>query len=236
MWPELDCGSLEDGICSWRHGDYFEAEDSESWAETRGENTYENPPADGNNLRISPWGTDDVTLSPSITLPEFPLWTLSKGDKPHNQLGLGRNSSFVDALLKAGEIASNTWSLWWGWHGTEESHRREGSLMLGGYDKAKTGGDDKNRYTQDISPGPGCPSGLIAQVRRIMVNQADGQVRMVFGSQRKPLEACIKPDSGLIHLPRDERKQLEKILPAKSIGPSRGIYSGGMSYDPKKQL
>lgn len=81
----------------------------------------------------SVWGTDILRTNSNWTLPNFPLDIIGGGG---NNLGLGRNSTFLNELVSMGAIASRTWSLFWGFAGFGESAQFEGLTVFGGFDQA----------------------------------------------------------------------------------------------------
>ncbi|KAH6999610.1 aspartic peptidase domain-containing protein [Ilyonectria destructans] len=89
-------------------------------------------------------GTDTLTLNGSVTLDDFPIgiphmkW--DAGYTMLHPLGLGSNSTYLNALRAAGKIRSRVWSLFWGRMWVENTIN--GSLVLEGYDKEKAIGDN----------------------------------------------------------------------------------------------
>jgi hypothetical protein len=82
-------------------------------------------------------------------------------------MGLGTNSTLLNALISAKAIASRTWGYSQGWTGAEAENQVDGSLVLGGYDAAKTKG---NNVTVPFSNDPHCVSNLVVTISDIKMN------------------------------------------------------------------
>jgi len=87
-------------------------------------------------------GIERISLRPSF-LTELPIGIPRLGwDNGHttlHALGLGSNSTYLRALVRAGNIPGRVWSLFWGRMWTETG-AMDSSLILGGYDEAKVMG------------------------------------------------------------------------------------------------
>lgn len=79
------------------------------------------------------WGTDILRTNADLNLQNYPLDIVGGGG---NNLGMGRNSTFLNELVSMNAIASRTWSLFWGWAGFGESAQFEGLAVFGGFDQA----------------------------------------------------------------------------------------------------
>ncbi|KAK8135471.1 acid protease [Apiospora sp. TS-2023a] len=114
----------------------------------------------------------------------------SLGNLAMMQMGVGANSTLLHTLKDNGLIASRSWGLWWG-RGLGMSPQIDGSLVLGGYDKARVVGDP---LVADISPSPGCISGLSLPVADIVASYA-GNTSSLLGSEanRPPSRFCLEP-------------------------------------------
>lgn len=146
-------------------------------------------------------GIETIRINSSLTLSNFPIG-ISKGSSAQsNSLGLARNSTLLNRLSSAGLIASRTWGYYQGWTGAETQHQLDGSLVLGGYDEAKTIG--KNT-TLSFSDDNNCVSGLLVTVNDIKMNLLNGTDLSIIGpSAGTAMNACLNPASPLVSLPVD---------------------------------
>ncbi|KAK6430445.1 hypothetical protein LTR95_013405 [Oleoguttula sp. CCFEE 5521] len=122
------------------------------------------PSLEETDLETATWVQDKLTLSSNFTLPAFPLAIprQSIGDvfSPQVGLGLDFNSTLLTTAKNTGRIASRTWSYFWGETGTADD-ASNGTLVLGGYDAAKTVGQN---YTQRLTYGLACEDGLLLAI------------------------------------------------------------------------
>lgn len=157
--------------------------------------TSDTHPVDGRPYPDMEFVSDTLTVGNNSLL-DFPLGIAkdSWGEQaytPLAALGLGSNSTFLNVLKNSGKIASRTYSLFWGQTGRDQGSRMDGSIIFGGYDRAKVGG---SKFTTGRSPDPSCPSGLLVTLRDIMLNFPNGTDMSVFdGSKSTAITACINP-------------------------------------------
>ncbi|KAK7910762.1 hypothetical protein PG985_013243 [Apiospora marii] len=161
---------------------------------------------------------DYLRLGKNTTLEDYPIAIAmgpaesSPGVLAIMQLGLGANSSLLDTLKNRGLIASRSWGFWWG-RGVGMSPQIDGSLVLGGYDAARVLGDP---LVADISPSPGCISGLSLPVADILVNYTGGDSMSLLGNEagQPPSSFCLDPyRPTMMRLPVDP-----SIFRRKSMG------------------
>lgn len=145
---------------------------------------------------------------------------------PSNLLGLARNSTLLNRLSSAGLIASWSWGYYQGWTGAETQHQLDGSLVLGGYDEAKTTG--KNT-TLSFSDSENCVSGLLVTVRDIKMNLQNGTDLSIFGSSAgSAMSACLNPTYPLMSLPVDIWNSFVQFSEVDVLYRSWGINSWAM--------
>lgn len=221
------CGNLTRPACSWVHGGSFNDASSTSWRAPSDPDLTDSSPGN-ETIRIR--GTDTLNLGSDISIDQFPIYFPKPRVIPQNSLGLGPNSTFLNLLFDQGKIASKTWSLFWGWQGAEKENQMNGSLVLGGYDKAKMGGAN---LTAKFSDGVGCPSSLLVYLSNIAVNHADGNKTSLFSTAGSALRACIKADNPQVTLPEDVFENLKKAFPGKTVEHSTGIYPNSLAYEPE---
>lgn len=139
------------------------------------------------------------------------------------------NSSLLNTLLKRAQtyesIASRTWSIFWGWVGVEKEHQMNGSLVLGGYDRAKVKGGNlpqKLMYSQDRR------TSLVIYVTDIIMGFPDGNLTNIYGgSGDTALPMCILPDLKWIQLPDGIWNNFRANVGGTYLSYSRSVLSSG---------
>ena len=188
----------------------------------------------GQNIPNSAFVKDDLIVE-NITLLDFPIGMpgLSMNTYYNTQavLGLGPNSTILNALLTTGKIASRSYSWWWGLTGATEFARMDGQMVLGGYDAAKIRG--KN-YTQTLSePTQACHSGMIVTISDIGLGFPNGTIASITSPVQ--VTACILPYYPLIlTLPWDPfYDNFEAHTHTRDIGAGGGdgLTFNGMLYE-----
>lgn len=183
-------------------------------------------------------GTDTFRPEGSSPLNDFPLgiprlkW--DAGYTHLHSLGLGSNSTYLNALRAAGKISSRVWSLFWGRLWITDSI--DGSLVLGGYDEDKVIG--KN-YTaplvyDDYTGTPGCWTGMKVILSDIRVNFRDGSDKSIFPSNTA-LPCCIVPQRQLLlEAPGAYVSKFQEVTGFNSTGSSYGLHWSAMLFDADK--
>lgn len=144
-------------------------------------------------------GTDNINLAGTGTTPRMPIgiprqqW--DNGYSTLHPLGLGSNSTYLNALIRAGTITSRVWSLYWGRMWTT-NNPLNGSLILGGYDERKVNGQS---YTSKLNydPKTGCFTGLRVNIVDVVLNFRGGGDKSLF-KDRSIIPACIVPTRQLL--------------------------------------
>ncbi|TLD11850.1 hypothetical protein PspLS_11268 [Pyricularia sp. CBS 133598] len=163
-----------------------------------------NASASGNRASEPSATVDKLALGTDAVIPEFPLSiTKDAHAAPTAMLGLGPNSTILDALASAGKIASRTVGFWAG-RGMGTKTATDGGLTFGGYDKTRVAG---RGFSDEFTFGvKNCSSGLVVTVADIAVGLADGtnQSLLLKNDNKTPgLVACLDPSrKTLISLPR----------------------------------
>jgi hypothetical protein len=150
--------------------------------------------------------TETMTLNPNVSLSRFnigiPLadWG-EQGYNPMMAIGLGQNSSILNALTSTKTIVSRTWSMFYGWTGDDSRSQAEGTFVFGRYDRAKvTGPSFSLATTQNLA----CDSQLIVTIDDIILNFLNGSTASLFTDKSEVIAACIIPDyPALITIPLD---------------------------------
>ncbi|KAK8104417.1 uncharacterized protein PG998_011450 [Apiospora kogelbergensis] len=241
-----------DVICEVRRGEYFYENASSSYHQSRdvdtaGGATVETG-AKGAELGIpellstSLGGTDTVALTddPQLRLDKFPLgiprMNWDHGYTIMHALGLGANSTLLNQLSAAGRIGSRTWSIFWGrmWN----SRPLDGSVVLGGYDRDKTIGEN---YTQrlDYSETTGCWTGMKVTVQDMQIIRRDGKSSSLFPPNYS-VPVCIVPQRQLlIEAPQRVLTEFEKQTQTARVkdtgldGASAELHWGAITYSDK---
>lgn len=94
-------------------------------------------------------------------------------------IGLGTNSSLVNSLYAAGKIPSRMWGLDWGWTGATDDTWKDGSLVLGGYDKSrvKDGKFFAQNFPLDLGASDGCA--LIVFITGISMKNDTDEIQLL---------------------------------------------------------
>ncbi|KAF5022906.1 hypothetical protein F66182_5025 [Fusarium sp. NRRL 66182] len=174
-------------------------------------------------------GTDKIKLEGSVELEHFPFGIpRSRWNSAYtalNPLGLGRNSTYLNALRTAGKISSRVWSIFWGRMWVTNS--MDGHLVLGGYDQAKVFGENYTAplvYSEGHDGSPGCPTGMKITISDIVVNFRGGSSESIF-APNTALPCCIDPAHRLLFEgPPIYIDTFENVAGIKFINASYGLH------------
>ena len=176
------------------------------------------------NFTITGTGNDAFWVNSSNILQSFPFGTTTQG-LSINSIGVGRNSTLLSALQNVGAIASQTWSLFWGLTGEDESTQMDGEVVLGGYDKAKVTG--KN-LTVPITLGTDCRTNLVVTVDSIDMGFKDGTTQTLLTS---PIRMCLDPSFAVITFSAEILNKFTDGAGGIFQGRSEGTATNGLLYD-----
>lgn len=184
--------------------------------------------------------SDNLQLNDNITITSFPLgialsdWG-EQAYTPMMGIGLGTNSTILNWLVSSGQIASRSWSYFWGRTTVSAtSEQLDGSVVFGGYDRAKVTG---SKYTQPMTTAePNCPSLLVVTITNMVLNFANGSDVSLFpATGSTAITACLTPAlSTLMWMPLDPFFDNMMNLTDNNIfamGRSVGIYYWNMRYE-----
>lgn len=155
----------------------------------------------GTHVWYNDWTTDTLVAG-NATLVDFPIgmpgFDVGGIFDTQANIGLGRNSTLLNALQSEGKIASRVYSYWWGRNSASQSLSMDGQLVLGGYDAAKVTGPN---ITQKLLPPTlSCGSGMLLTLTNMVLRFPNGtQADMLAPST---LSACIQLDWPAIVSPR----------------------------------
>jgi hypothetical protein len=125
---------------------------------------------EGLHIWDSSWTMDDLGVG-NITLKDYPVGSpgFEFGGQYHPQgaLGIGPNSTLLSNLKDAGQIASRSYGYWWGENGATSNAQMDGSLILGGYDAAKTQGPNITIALR--TPSVSCMSGMFLPISDLVM-------------------------------------------------------------------
>ncbi|RSL67029.1 hypothetical protein CEP53_003187 [Fusarium sp. AF-6] len=145
-------------------------------------------------------------LGNELTLKSFPMaqpvasegtWGLY-GASPQHLLGVGTESTVLSALKNSGRIASRSVGYYWGLDSVGSKDDTPGSMVFGGYDRAKTFGDGDE---MDFTLGhDSCRTNMMISISGLTLNFRNGTDLSLFASsnQEKPLRACVVPQNPYI--------------------------------------
>lgn len=123
--------------------------------------------------------TDGLSVQSTQTLSGFPLGISRGAGESMNTLGLGRNSTLLNALVNNGTIAARVWGFWQGW---TSQNQMDGNLVLGGYDMNKISGPNITLPTS--TPDDLNTDCFLATVTDIKMNLKNGSSPSLFGPNR----------------------------------------------------
>lgn len=218
--------------CSAKHGGFFDSGASSTWSPASSYRTLRGAEESDTTLYRNPWGSDQISLNTSFSLPDFPVSIEKFAVQGNSVIGLGSNSTFVTALFDMGAIASRTWSLAWGWTGQVSTRQIYGNMVFGGYDAAKSKGPN---VTVPFSYDRQCPSGLVVTINDINLNLQNGSNPSIFGTGRgSALRACLSPHYPLITIPEDIYNRFLEIGGGTFFNRSVGNGFWGMNFEAKE--
>ncbi|KAK3686231.1 aspartic peptidase domain-containing protein [Podospora appendiculata] len=183
----------EQGCMTFRGGEY------DSFAsQTRTQAATNAYPADSRPYPAMNFVADTLKVNENVSLVGFPLgialnnWG-EQGYHPQMAVGMGPNSTFLSALQRSGKIATRVWGMFWGRQGANSNAQLVGSMVFGGYDKAKVTGQP---FTQTLSSDrSSCATGMLVTITDLVLNFPNGTNASLFPSARSTsISACIVPD------------------------------------------
>ncbi|KAF5538497.1 hypothetical protein FMEXI_9366 [Fusarium mexicanum] len=245
-----DSGIPNDESCKTRRGGIFNEEKSTSFTGARdivkaggapNETFFKRGQYGVRNLVNSANGAiDTFSLEGSAELDDFPFGLpTSKWDDTYSTLsplGLGSNSTYLNALRKAGKISSRVWSIFWGRMWIRDP--LDGSLILGGYDEKKVTGAN---YTAplvygDYDGSDGCWTGMKVTLTDIQINYLGGTNVSIF-PKGTTLQCCMDPANHLLlEAPTPYVKNFESISGLKTNYSSSGLHWNALQTGLDKQF
>jgi hypothetical protein len=147
----------------------------------------------GAHIWYSDWARDTLRAG-NTTLKDFPIgmprFEFGGIFDTQANIGLGRNSTLLNALRETGRISSRTYSFWWGINSASPANSMDGQLVLGGYDAAKVMGPN---ITQKLLPSATqCGSGMYVTVTNMILGFPNGTKADMLAPSL--YSACIQLD------------------------------------------
>jgi hypothetical protein len=216
--------------CLGRNGGAFAEFSSTTWQplpQSTDDHTKELPSF---NVTADIFGLETLQLNSSVSTTKFPIHIpRNRNILDMNSIGLGRNSTILNALFNSGVIASRSWSVFGGLMGADSIHQMDGNLVFGGYDTAKFTGDN---YTERIVDNRACPTSLVATVVDISI-MASGQPLSLLGQQLgSAVRFCVDPAYPIITIPEDAGSIFrDNSTTAQELGRAFGLNLFGLLYD-----
>ncbi|KAK3328667.1 aspartic peptidase domain-containing protein [Cercophora scortea] len=183
----------EKGCMTFRGGEY------DSFAsQTRTQASANAYPIDTRPYPAMNFVADTLKVNENVSLAGFPMgialnsWG-EQGYHPQMSVGMGFNSTFLSALQSSGKIAARAWGMFWGRQGANSNTQLDGSMVFGGYDKAKVTGQP---FTQTLSSDrSSCATGMLVTITDLILNFPNGTNASLFPSAKSTsISACIVPD------------------------------------------
>lgn len=144
------------------------------------------------------------------------------------ELGLGKNSTFLNALASGQKIASKTYSFFWGNDAAISDSPRNGSLTLGGYDRALIG-DAPNTTTTFTRTEWRCREGMVVELTGLALQSENGGAQSILNGTES-LRACVVPTlSSVLTLPESYWDTMADLMGVE-LSPLNGGISGELFY------
>jgi hypothetical protein len=238
-------------ICKVRRGGYFNETQSTSFTQfaniaTAGGATQElkirgSESGVLNLLSTSVAGTERISLgsgpdhdaNSTTSLPiGIPRMAWDGGSTTLPPLGMGSNSTFLNALVRGGQIPSRVWSYFWGRTWAGPGIDMDGTLVLGGYDAEKVTGSNVTQRL-DYSEETGCWTGMKVAVTDLVVNWRNGSDQSVMPAN-SAVPVCLVPQRRtLFGAPSTvvERFRAAVGMKGNSFALSKGMHWGARLYN-----
>lgn len=192
--------------CTTTRGGSFDRRASTSWVTSSlsALGLREEFPSVGVSTAGTTYGVDLLSLGGSTSLSSLPLESFKFWGM--NSFGLGTNSTMLRGLVSTGDIASRSWSFTQGWTGTESQFQTNGSLVFGGYDRARVSGNNITLpFATNADDLKRCPTAMIVTIKDLQTKMKNGSSPSILGPNNDfPLRGCIVTDYTYISLQSDQ--------------------------------
>lgn len=185
------------------------------------------------HIWFSDWATDSLQLG-NFTIENFPIGMpgFDYGGRFDTQanIGLGQNSTLLNALKAANHISSRSYSYWWGLNSAAPDNAMDGQIVFGGYDAAKVTGPN---ITEKILPWSlNCPSGMMVTISSLLLGFPNGTKADMLTPSTVP--ACLQPDFPALITPDYDPffARFNNLTLTNYVNNSLGVYWWTPLYDP----
>ncbi|KAI0893467.1 acid protease [Annulohypoxylon nitens] len=185
-------------------------------------------------------GVDVFSLNTSNFSIAFPIgiptMNWDDGATMLHAMGLGKNSTIINALFDAGLIGSRVWSIFWGrlWADIDGS-TIPGSIVFGGYDQQKTIGKGYT-HSLDFSEDSGCRTGMRVYITKLTLHSTNVSNAELLEPTTQII-ACIVPQHQLLlDGPASVSSNFRDYTGMRPINFSGGLHKGASQYNMSKKL
>ncbi|KAF2457873.1 aspartic peptidase domain-containing protein [Lineolata rhizophorae] len=228
------CDDLTEDGCVTLRGGLYDSSSSTTFIRFDDPAAAGADPVDNETVTDSNWGRDSLVLNSNSTLDDYPFGIIdedfSAGYTRQGLLGLSSNSSILNALEAAGQIASRSFSFFWGLDGATEPVRTDGGIVFGGYDAAKIDGDQN--ITAQFGGYDSCSSGMLITIMDVELNFPNGSSPSL--SPDRPFVCCVLPELPFVVTLSQSPyfDNFESLTQTSNIGRSSGEDFFNMMYPP----
>ncbi|EXJ54263.1 hypothetical protein A1O7_09601 [Cladophialophora yegresii CBS 114405] len=220
------CGSLVTDTCIANRGGAFNENLSSTLTSDAGFGAFGNRDPqltmDDTTMLVN---TDTFSVNSSFAIEQFQFGVPREDVGDFSVLGLAKDSSLLSMLRNAGDIASLSYSLYWGQTGTSPEHQLDGGLVIGGLDMAKAVGQN---YTTSLNRASACPSGMLVSVSDMTLEFPNGTSASIMGTGvGQTVNYCILPEYPLITMPLDLWDQWVAAYPQSATDGNADARAGG---------
>ena len=188
--------------CTVRFGGLFDGANSSTYHFYTGLTAPGLPQSSSSDKTSDDTFTDTILFNSGLSLTEFPLRINREFTylaNSYNYVGLRTESLLMRSLIAGTQVSSNAIGYSSGWDGADITHDIDGSLVLGGYDRAKTAGPN---LTQSIRTADtqDCLNGFKLSLTDLSLNLSNGRNISLMNSSDVGHTACIDTVSDSMRL------------------------------------
>lgn len=197
------CGGTSTSGCAAERGGAFDESSSSTWTsfDIAKLNSADNVTASVSNNGLA--GSDTLTINSTLSYDAVSVAVPRMDGPDFSVLGLGKDSRMLNYARNAGDIASSSYSVFWGQTGLTEEHAHDGAVVLGGLDETQTTGAN---FTGDISYTGTCRSGMVIGISDMTVVLPDGSGGSLMGGSAKGqvVNYCLETEFPMITMLDDQ--------------------------------
>ncbi|KAK5077661.1 hypothetical protein LTR70_009541 [Exophiala xenobiotica] len=211
------CGSKSNSSCVAFYGGLYDPPDSvvitgdpAAWNGTPGEVG----PGDGYRDLLF---NDLLRIGP-FEIPGFPFGTYesdSGGWTDPSSLGIGVNSSFLEAALNGSMIGTKQWSLWPG----DLRNNIDGLLVIGGYDEDRVAGEFTSFDTNEqLGVGP------YVEITGMDWESSTGNITNLMPNNTRSMRATLEPAYHWLEMPNESYLKFAAATNSTFYNETSGFY------------